>query len=182
MEIHSNPPILYYGFNTTVYGGGGGGLICLNQFPKWLLLNSTKLSFWSAHFLGLIFIWHQSHWLFKDCETLSVFTQEQIPSVHTCGLALQSGEKKRGSYLCSSDMLRGQGIRCVIWEMRHWKTPPDHHLNCAIQIAYFAYTRGKIPSFEWSITQMIIQIAHFALVWKPLLLNNASGPLCGAEA
>ena len=22
----------------------------------------------------------------------------------------------------------------VIWEMRHWKTPPDRHLNCAIQI------------------------------------------------
>ena len=23
---------------------------------------------------------------------------------------------------------------CGIWEMRHWKTPPDRHLNCAIQI------------------------------------------------
>ena len=25
-------------------------------------------------------------------------------------------------------------FRCVIWEMRHWKTPLDHHLNCALQI------------------------------------------------
>ena len=28
-----------------------------------------------------------------------------------------------------------QWFRCVIWDMHHWKTPPDH--NCAIQIILF---------------------------------------------
>ena len=27
-------------------------------------------------------------------------------------------------------------FRCIIWEMRHWKSPPDHHLNFAIQITH----------------------------------------------
>ena len=110
-----------------------------------------------------------------------------------CSLAFQSEEKKRGSFLCSSDMLIAiyfeieflleNGLlaevvrrshssappshnlevkafigrfRCMIWEIRHWKTPPDHHLNCVI-----------IPSLEWSVTRMIIKNSHFALVRKP---------------
>ena len=68
---------------------------------------------------------------------------------------------------------RGQGIRCMIWALCHWKTPPDCHLNSLCNSNYasrckFAhvYTWSKIPSFESSVTWMIIQIAHFALVWK----------------
>ena len=104
-------------------------------------------------------------------------------------LAFQSEEKKRGSFLCSSDMLIAiyfeieflleNGLsaaevvrrshssappshnlqvkafigrfRWVIWEIHHWKTPPDNHLNSAIP----------------SVIRMIIWISHVALVWKP---------------
>ena len=104
-----------------------------------------------------------------NCE----FAIFELPSVHK---AFQGREKKRGSFLCSSDMLiaisfeiefllenvrfisevvRGsrsstppppkknnhnlevkafiQRFCCLIWEMRHWKTPPN--LNCVIQIS-----------------------------------------------
>ena len=32
----------------------------------------------------------------------------------------------------SSQGIHIQRFCFMIWEMRHWKTPPDHHLNCAI--------------------------------------------------
>ena len=39
-------------------------------------------------------------------------------------------------------------FRCVIWEMCHWKAPPDHHLNCAIQITLCdAYLRTHGPKY-----------------------------------
>ena len=37
-------------------------------------------------------------------ELLSVYTRERRVC-RVCGLAFQSGEKKRGSFLCSSDMM-----------------------------------------------------------------------------
>ena len=60
---------------------------------------------------------------------------------------------------------------CVIWEICHWKTPPDRQLCNSYYTSWcnFAYTRSKIPSFEWHSNcaiRMIIQIAHFALMWK----------------
>ena len=29
-----------------------------------------------------------------------------------------------------------QQFSCMIWDLRHWKTPPDHHLNSAIQMTF----------------------------------------------
>ena len=34
-------------------------------------------------------------------------------------------------------------FRCMIWEMGHWKTPPDHHVNCAIQITLICVYTGQ---------------------------------------
>ena len=94
-----------------------------------------------------------------------MYTREKTQS-WICGLAFQSGEKKRGPFFSHADwnfiwdrisirkcavyrrkwlghvappsksQFRGQGIHTAIWEMHHWKTPPDHHLNCAIQITH----------------------------------------------
>ena len=131
-----------------------------------------------------------------------VYTRER-KLCRVCGLVFQSGEKKHGLFLCSSDMLIDISFeiwisirkcavylrrwleghvapppnhnlevkaftlqfRCVIWEMCHWKTPPNRHLNYASRCK-FAYTWSKIPSFELCVTRMIIQIAYLALGWK----------------
>ena len=57
--------------------------------------------------------------------------------------------------------------------MRNWKTPPDRHLNCAFQMTHRdVIWRTHGPKYRhWNdhsncAIQIIIQIAHFALMWK----------------
>ena len=61
-----------------------------------------------------------------------------------------------------------QRFRCVIWEMRYWKTPPDHHLNCAIQITLRDCVHiGQNTVIRMTVTRRIILFACiFALMRK----------------
>ena len=65
-----------------------------------------------------------------------------------------------------------QQFRCMIWEMRHWNTPPDHHFNCAIQFSL--HDANLLHTGQNTVIRMIIQIAHYALVWKPSISAQVS--------
>ena len=66
-----------------------------------------------------------------------------------------------------------QWFRCVICEMRNWKTPLDRHLKCAFQITHrdvIWRTHGqkyRLSNFNSKCAFRIkIQNTHFAVVWK----------------
>ena len=56
-------------------------------------------------------------------------------------------------------------FRCVIGEMRHWKTPPDHHLNCAIHsqfIAQFNHLNCAIKQ-TWNLNSNYANLRKFVI-------------------
>ena len=63
-----------------------------------------------------VFFWH-AHWYFIW----------NIIFIRTCKVYQRKWVVVKAS---------AQWFCCVIWEMHHWKTPPDNHLNCAIQRTY----------------------------------------------
>ena len=86
----------------------------------------------------------------------------------------------------SKSQVRGQGIHTAILRRDLRDASLENTSGLSFELCNsshasqckFAYTQSKIPSFEWCVTQIIIQIAHFALVWKPSERFFTHGAVC----
>ena len=105
------------------------------------------------------------------------------------------GERWRSQSVCEPGPARRYGMQGLArwlhaWQWRTWQClvwPPTcggallwchmrkvyciieitHHLNCAIQITLICIHTRQNTVIGMIVTQIIIQIANFALVWKP---------------